>query len=617
MPGRGLKVPLREDLLNPIAGDNPSGPSLRYEKVYDQIKEARTEDDDSIPTGDWGRTAKRADYNLVIKLAGESLANKSKDLQLAAWLAEAHVKKEGIGIVQPCIKLLQDLQVQFWDTLYPVIEEGDAGMRAVPIEWIANRISAIVREAPITRDGLNYFQYKDSRAIGYEADAQYNDAKTAARNQAIADGKPTAEDFDKSFTSTSKAWYAQMSESFSSSMETLEELQGFCEEKYGDDGPGFGKLRTALEEVGQVANSLLNEKRKLEPDAAAAEPEDEGEPEQEQEVAAEASATSAPAAKARPGKSLSAEPVDKDDAIARIQACARFFHTDSAANPVAYLLQTSLRMGEMREQGTWASYDFLVPPPTETRQNLKRMAAESNWAELLGAGIAAAGEPCGRAWLDVHRYIWKASSESGYAGVAATVITTLQSLIKDLPEITTWTLSDDTPTANPETQRWLEEMVIPKPPEPVVVEAPAAAEPEQSYYSAPAQSQTAQEAAEPDVLDLARDLMNRGQLPQAIQLLMRDAAQQQSGRARFQRRLQVAQLCVNAGQGKVAFPVLEELVKEIDQRQLEEWEATEMISPPFALLLRCLGKDSSNGMRETVFARLCRIDPIAAMDVSR
>jgi type VI secretion system protein ImpA len=151
-----------------------------------------------------------------------------------------------------------------------------------------------------------------------------------------------------------------------------------------------------------------------------------------------------------------------------------------------------------------------------------------------------------------------------------------------------------------------------------VAAAEAPPEPEPAYYSSPAKAGHEADEAPPDVLDVARDLMARGQLPQAIQLLMRDAAQQSSGRARFQRRLQVAQLCVTAGQGKVAYPVLEELVKEIDQRQLEEWESTDMISPPFALLLRCLGKgDANNGLRESVFARLCRIDPIAAMDVTR
>jgi len=613
-------VPLRDDLLNPVAGANPSGANLRYERVYDQIKEARTQDDDSIPSGDWQYQVKRADYQLVIKLAGEVLATKTKDLQLAAWLSEAHLKREGIALLPSCLKLFLDLQEQFWETLYPEIDEGDLGMRAMPIEWLANRVAQIVREAPITRDGLNSFQYKESRAIGYEADAEYNDNKREFRAQAIADGKLTAEDFDKSFAATSKAWYVQLDGNIRSSVEALYSLQAFCDEKYGDDGPGFGKLRTSLEEVGQVVVTLLNEKRKLEPDAPppeeAAELEPEPEAEPEPEIAAEPDAQErAPVAKARPAKALSAEPADRDDAIARIQACARFLQIDNPASPVPYLLQSALRFGEMREQGSWPSWDFLVPPPTEKRQGLKRLAAEENWTELLGAAIAASGEPCGRAWLDVHRYIWKAAYEAGYSAVAAAVIATVQALLKDLPEIPTWTLSDDTPSANPETQRWLEEYVIPKPPEPVA--APPAPEPEPAPVYAPPPPSEAGESGPPDVFVQAQELVARGRLSQAIQMMMRDAAQQPSGRARFQRRLQMAQMCVSAGQEKVAFPVLDELVKEIDHRKLEEWEASDMIAPPLALLLHSLDGAENSAAREAIFARLCRIDPSAAMDVSR
>ena len=270
----------------------------------------------------------------------------------------------------------------------------------------------------------------------------------------------------------------------------------------------------------------------------------------------------------------------------------------------------------MREQGSYASYDFLVSPSTETRQNLKRLASESNWEELLSAAVAAAGEPCGRAWLDVHRYIWRASYEAGHSAISASVIATLQALLKDIPELPTWSLNDDTPTANQETQRWLEEMVIPKPPEPVIIVQEAQApEPEPVYAAVHDSSEEPGEEAPPDVLDIAKDMIRRGQLPQAIQLLVRDAAQQPSGRARFQRRLQVAQLCFSAGQNKVAHPVLEELVKEIDQRRLEEWESSDMIAPPMALLLKCLDPSTSNGVREALFAKLCRIDPTAAMDV--
>ena len=627
MRPRGLKVPLRDDLLNPIPGDNPSGASLRYERVYDQIKEARTEGEESV----LGSLAapKRADLPLVIKLAGESLATKSKDLQLAAWLAEALIKKEGIGAVQPCLRLFQDLQEQFWDTLYPEIDEGDAGMRAVPLEWAANRIADILRQAPITRDGLSYYQYRESRAVGYEADAEDNYAKAEARKLAIQDGKVTGEDFDKSFESTPKSLYVQMDASFHAAMETLEALQLYCEEKYGDDGPGFGKLHSALEEVGQVVGSLLREKRKVEPDAPVAveeepEPEPEPEPESEPEPAYQAeeeveeTVPAAPAAKAKKaGKSLSAEPTDKEDAMARVQACAKFLQKEDAASPVAYLLQTALRLGELREQGNSPAWDFLAPPVTESRQNLKRFSAEENWGELLSAAIASVGEPCGRAWLDVHRYVWRASTESGYDAIAASVIATLQALLKDIPSVPSWTFSDDTPTANAETQRWLEEVVIPKPPEPEVVEPEPEPEPEPVRYASASKAEPEPgEEAPPDAYDVARDLAARGKLGQAIQLLTRDAAQQPSGRARFQRRLQIAQMCVNAGQGKVAHPILHELVQEIDQRRLDEWEASDVIAPPYALLLRVLGGDGNGNAREELFAKLCRIDPTAAIEVS-
>jgi len=602
-------VPLRDDLLNPIPGDNPSGASLRYERVYDQIKEARIESEESV----LGNLAapKRADYPMVIKLAGEALASKSKDLQLAAWLSEAHVKREGIGLIQPCLKLILDLQEQFWETLYPEIDEGDTGMRAAPVEWATNRMAAILYEAPITRDGLNYYQYKESRAVGYEADAEASESKAEARKLALADGKTTGEDFDKSFTSTPKSWYVEMSASMQSAGETLQAIQVYSEEKYGDDGPGLGRLRNALEEVGNVVNILLAEKRKLEPDESIAQEEMQTEPESAAEL--NASVESQPAARAR-SRGMTAEPVDHDSAIALVQLCAKFLQTDNPASPIAYVLVSGLRFAETREQGSSPAWDFLAAPATERRQSLKRLAAESNWSELLSTAVSAAGEPCGRAWLDVHRYIWKASYESGYYALAQSVISNVQSLLRDMPEIPTWTLSDDTPTANPDTQRWLEETVMPKPPEPVA-EQPATEE--VAYTSAAATDHEAAASTPPDVLVQARDLMGRGQLPQAIQLLMRDAAQQPTGRARYLRRLQIAQLCMSAGQGKVAFPVLEELVKEFDQRQLEEWEGSEMIAPPLSLLLRCLDSSEHSGDRETIFARLCRIDPLAAMNVSR
>jgi len=90
-------MPLSENLLTPIAGDNPSGTDVRYDTkllIYDRIKEARRQDD-NLAQGDWQHERKSADFGLVKKLAQEALSTRTKDLQLAAWLTEAMLWVDG------------------------------------------------------------------------------------------------------------------------------------------------------------------------------------------------------------------------------------------------------------------------------------------------------------------------------------------------------------------------------------------------------------------------------------------------------------------------------------------------------------------------------------------
>src|SRR5437879_1304992 len=136
---QGLAMPLRFDILNPIPGDNPGGESLEYAPVYDQIKEARREDDDA-PQGDWQRARKTADWKLVVQLAGDTIAAKSKDLQLAAWLTEGLLKTETFAGLRAGLELNKALLETFWENLYPQIEDGDLELRASPLEWIGTRL---------------------------------------------------------------------------------------------------------------------------------------------------------------------------------------------------------------------------------------------------------------------------------------------------------------------------------------------------------------------------------------------------------------------------------------------------------------------------------------------
>jgi type VI secretion system protein ImpA len=249
-------MPLRDDLLNPIPGDSPSGENVRYAPVYDQIREARREEED-VAQGEWQTELKKADWVVVVKLAGETLAKKSKDLQIAAWLTEAITRREGFGGLKAGLELLRGLVEQFWDTLYPEIDEGDLGLRATPLDWLGSRMDQTIKRVPLTRSGRDWFAYKESRTVPYEADTADNENKQQARATALEEHKLTPEEFDGDFGLTPMAFYQQAEADLDGCLEAVGTLNGICEEKFGDDSPSFAPLRKTLEEVRQTVHVLL------------------------------------------------------------------------------------------------------------------------------------------------------------------------------------------------------------------------------------------------------------------------------------------------------------------------------------------------------------------------
>jgi type VI secretion system protein ImpA len=595
-------MPLRDDLLNPIPGENPSGESLRYAPVFDKIKEARRADDDA-PQGEWQFERKTADYALVIKLAGETLATKSKDLQLAAWLTEAILRKEGFQGLKAGLELIKGLIDNFWDTLYPELDDGDAEMRAAPLEWLGTRMEPALRSVPLTSKGANWFQFKESRAVGYEAAAD-TDAKAEARSTAIAEGKMSGEEWDGAVAGTPKAFYAEMEETLDGILDVLEVLNIICEEKFGDVAPSFGPMRTTVEEIRHTVHGLLQKKREVEPDEGAEAAAAEEEP---------ASAEETPAASPKPrGGPVAAEPVDTDDAFQRVTAVAGYLRRNDPSSPLPYLLLRGLRWGELRAAGTDVDANLLEAPPTGTRQALKKAANDSDSPQVLELGEGAMGLPCGRGWLDLQRYVFRAANELGYYQVAAAIRAEVNGLLADYPALRQATLLDDTPAANPETQAWLNEI--------------AAAPPAEAAY-APAAMEDATEAswAAPDggpeivdANDVAMQAARAGRPQEAIEILTREATAEKSGRGRFQRRLQLAQLCMNMGYERIAHPILEQLAAEIDSRGLEGWEAAPTVAQPLALLYRCLEKlDTAPDLKQKVYDRICRLDPLQALACGR
>ena len=161
----------------------------------------------------------------------------------------------------PGIELIRALQETFWPTLYPVIEEGgDLELRVITVEAVAGLIAAAARKIPLTKNGLSYEDYLAARIVGYEKDAT-TDAKQEARKDAIDHGRLTAEDFDHAFAAP-KSFYVDANAALAESIEATERLDKYLQQAYGDNAPNLAKLRDGLAEVHQIAELLLNERRK-------------------------------------------------------------------------------------------------------------------------------------------------------------------------------------------------------------------------------------------------------------------------------------------------------------------------------------------------------------------
>jgi type VI secretion system protein ImpA len=452
-------MPLREDLLAPIAGENPSGEDLYYDKVFAQIKEARKEDAEDLPEGAWETQKKKADHRAVIKMAGDALAKKSKDLRLAGWLVESQLRVEGFSILSPGIELLRSIQETFWDTFYPLIEEGnDLEMRMLTVEGAAALIVAAVRKVPITKSGLSFEDYLQSRAVGYEKDAT-TPVKKEARQDAIAHNKLTAEDFDSAFALSAKSLYADAEAALAASLEAADQLDQYQQEKYGGNSPNLSKFLDGLGEVHRLVESLLNERRKTDPDPVPVSEEPEASAEGEE--TGEGGAEGEPARPAARRKTASAGQLGGiDDAYALVVESAEFLFGMDPKSPIPYLVCSGLRLGETRMQGPSPQPGFAVGPSSEIRQSLRTLATKGEWGQLLRASLPILASECARTWLDLHRYIWRAGQETEAGAISSAVVGTVKSLLVVRPELRYWTLEDDTGTANPETQQWLDSTVL-------------------------------------------------------------------------------------------------------------------------------------------------------------
>lgn len=362
-------------ILQPISEELPAGAELRYSGLYDEIREARRADE-NLAQGEWQTELKIADFHKVLNLGVDALTKKSKDLQIAAWLTEALTNLHGFVGLRDSLKILAGIQDRFWETLYPLIDEGDMESRANALSWVDSQVGLTLKSAPYTGvAGYSYRDFEDSKIFDFPDNLDGlsgpdQERINGLKQQAEKERRVTAELWKKEIAQTRRAGVETVNATIEECWIALADLNRVIEEKFDrNQAPGFSGFKKALEDVHTQVKLLLADKRAEEPDEV---PEEEGE---EGEVGADGVVVAGGGKGGATGSIQS-----RRDALKRLNEIADFFKKSEPHSPVSYLVQRAVKWGEM-------------PLETWLQEVIKDQSVLFQLKETLG--VSGAGEGTG------------------------------------------------------------------------------------------------------------------------------------------------------------------------------------------------------------------------------
>jgi type VI secretion system protein ImpA len=286
----------------------------------------RREEDPAFDVAGKGKTS---DWKGVVARCEETLATKSKDLQLAAYLAEGLARLHGYAGLHDGLRVVNGLVERYWDGLHPGVEGGEIvpGVRAKWLSWLgsSNDFRTTVKRIPIASGrgamARSWLDFEESRRLD---DASMLADKTAY-NELVQLGRITGEEWKTALNATPLERLQQLAADVKACDEELRRLTAACEEKLGADSPSLLALSELLEECGGL----------LEKTVAAQTP-----------LPAEAPAAGGSPGAARPG-AASGPIATRDDAYRRLREVADFLRRSEPHSPVSYLIDRAVRWGQL------------------------------------------------------------------------------------------------------------------------------------------------------------------------------------------------------------------------------------------------------------------------------
>lgn len=328
-----------EALVQPIAGDAPSGVSLLHDPAFDAIKTARREDDPALPAGIWQTTLKVADWAAVETGCRQLLVERSKDLTLAAWLGESWLRRSGCVALPACIELLGELCERFWDTLHPLPRDDDYGFRAAPLVWVTQQypvllaghiaLCAVDEGAALT---LTRWQSVQREAVAVK---DRKDVPAAKRDEAAR----AAAALRQAAQAATPAALRDQLRALGAARAPIAKLDAWCTARLGAEAPSFGALLDTLDRMEAVLREWLGGhpdwKEPMMVEVAPI-----------QETPAGTRQEPPPPQQTPAGKRLDV-PQSRDEAYRLLAVVADYLMRYEPHSPVPYMIQRALEWGAM------------------------------------------------------------------------------------------------------------------------------------------------------------------------------------------------------------------------------------------------------------------------------
>ncbi len=594
-------------LLEAIPGDNPSGVSLRNTPAYDRIR------DSLKPQDPVASVAKPVNYSEIISSASNVIATKSKDLDVAVWLTEALVRHHSLCGLAEGLRLIQHLLDRYWPTIFPEIDpdDGDEGFRAKPLNRLNTAFVSAFLHLPITQDGSRtVHEFNASCDVPTVLQADESTGQREKRERALAEGLVSPEELKRSVDQTSGLFYEQMLSEVRSAVEAAQNLQRVCEDKFKtDDRPYLTRL---CEQLSKLALTVEAAQRFRTPDKPRTRPE----PPPPPPPPAPPPPPPPPTVESPPTRPLSVSesrdsvnaevPAPDCPGLSDIFQLAATMRRDDPADPVPYMLLRSWRFGPMLSRGSSAG-DALEPPSTELKVALRRAYLNNDWFGVLENTERGMQAECGTCWLDLQQYSARACRELGHEATAAAIRGLTATYLRAQPWLQYAVMLDGSPAASPDTLTWIRTEVESDP----LKERTESLEEVRSFEDDPF------DGKEPDAFDIAMNELNAGRFGEAVRVLTEASAGEETGRGKLQRRIQLARICMEGGQQRIALPLLQDICAVIDSRQLDGWESADFVAVPLAMLYRCYEHaNECEDRRRLVYDRICSVAPLKALELT-